>query len=112
MTKMPSYFSQFTSKDGIWGRRTDGAPKLVSDAIWNPKVIGTPSQEPNMESKAEQLAGTLVEGVKLFEKKVEEATAYFNQQLKEGHETVDAVVDHGKKLGSGIARLKAALGTL
>ena len=103
---MPSYFSQFTSKDGIWGRRSDGAPKFVSEH----KI--TPSQEPNMESKAEQLAGTLVEGVKLFEKKVEEATAYFNQQLKEGHETVDAVVDHGKKLGSGIARLKAALGTL
>lgn len=65
-----------------------------------------------MESKAEKLAGTLIDGVKAFEAKVEEATNFFNAQLKEGHETVDAVVQVGHTLGTGVSRLKAALGSL
>src|SRR4051812_15729048 len=86
-------------------RRHDGAPLPVVNTI--PQEV-----TPKMESKSEQLATTLIDGVKNFEKKVEEATVFFNQQLKEGHETIDAVVDHGRVLGTGIARLKAALGGL
>ena len=65
-----------------------------------------------MESKAEQLAGTLVDGFKAFEAKVDSAITELNQNLKEGHETVDAVVDHSKKLGQGISHLKGALARL
>ena len=63
-------------------------------------------------SKAGQLATTLIDGVKAFEAKVEEANAFFTAQLKDGNDTVDAVVDQGRKLGDGVARLKAALGNL
>ena len=65
-----------------------------------------------MESKAGQLANTLLDGVKAFEAKVEEANAFFTSQLKDGNDTVDAVVHQGRQLGDGIARLKAALGGL
>jgi aconitase A len=97
---MPSFFQ---STNEIWKRRHDGAPVFMGVKAEAPK---------KMESKSEQLATTLIDGVKAFEAKVEEATAFFNQQLKEGHETIDAVVDHGRKLGTGISRLKAALGGL
>ena len=97
------YYSLSTNLE-LWQRRHDGSPVFM----------GTIPQEvtPKMESKSEQLATTLIDGVKAFEAKVEEATTFFNQQLKEGHETIDAVVDHGRVLGTGIARLKAALGGL
>src|SRR5512139_1532411 len=105
MMKKP-FFSR--SIDEIWGRRHDGAP-VHKGRIMPPE----PKQElPRMESKSEQLANTLIEGVKQFEAKVEEANRFFSEQLKEGNETIDAVVDQGKKLGTGIARLKAALGGL
>jgi len=110
---MPSYFSQFTSKDGIWKRRPDGAPKYISpsaDSAIAP--AGVIPQGSNMESKAEQLAGTLVEGFKAFEKKVDNAITEINASLKEGHEVVDAAVDHVKKFQPGVASLKAALARL
>ena len=65
-----------------------------------------------MESKAEQLAGTLVDGFKAFEAKVDSAISDINATLKEGHETVDEAVGHVKKLQPGIAHLKGALARL
>ena len=96
------FFSRSTNE--IWNRRHDGAPVFM----------GTIPQKvtPKMETKSEQLATTLIDGVKKFEAKVEEATVFFNAQLAENHKTIDAVVEHGRVLGTGIARLKAALGGL
>jgi hypothetical protein len=105
---MPSFFQ---STNEIWKRRHDGAPVFLGVKA-APVFLGVKAEAPKMETKSEQLATTLIDGVKAFEAKVEEATVFFNQQLKEGHETIDAVVDHGRKLGTGISRLKAALGGL
>ena len=86
-----------------YSRRHDGAPLVIEPV----------EPRKDMESsKAGQLANTLIDGVKAFEAKVEEANAFFTAQLKEGNDTVDAVVDQGRKLGDGVARLKAALGNL
>ncbi len=98
-----SFYSR--SINELWSRRHDGAPVFLGTI---PQKV-TPKMA---QTKSEELATTLIDGVKKFEAKVEEATVFFNQQLKEGHETIDAVVDHGRQLGTGIARLKAALGGL
>lgn len=100
------------------GRRDYGfsSPTPVRNVKPKPVALldepGRPKENIAMETKSEQLANTLIDGVRAFEAKVEEATQFFNQQLKDGHDTIDAVVDHGRKLGTGIARLKAALGGL
>lgn len=63
-----------------------------------------------IEGEVDKLCGTLQDGIASLNKKVEEATARFDSQLKEGHQVVDAVVGQADALGNALARVKAAMG--
>ena len=65
-----------------------------------------------MTTEPEKLATNLLQGVADFNKKCEEASAYFDSCLKEGNDTVSHAMEHGRTLSDGIAKLKAAMGSL
>ncbi len=65
-----------------------------------------------MTTEPEKLATNLLQGVAEFNKKCDEASAYFDACLKEGHDTVNHAMEHGRTLSEGIAILKSAMGKL
>lgn len=68
--------------------------------------------EANMaiEGEVDKLCGTLQQGIENLNKKVQEATARFDAQIKDGHQVVDAVVGQADALGNALARVRAAMG--
>lgn len=63
-----------------------------------------------IETEVDKLCGTLQDGIASLNKKVEQATAHFDSQIKEGHLVVDAVVGQADALHGALARVKAAMG--
>jgi hypothetical protein len=62
-----------------------------------------------MTTEPEKLANNLLQGISDFHKKCDEASAYFDACLKEGHDTVNHAMEHGRTLSEGIGKLKAAM---
>lgn len=63
-----------------------------------------------IEGEVDKLCGTLQSGIENLNRKVQEANARFDTQIKEGHLVVDAVVGQADALGNALARVRAAMG--
>ncbi len=64
-----------------------------------------------MTTEPEKLANNLLQGIAEFNKKCDEASAYFDSCLKEGHDTVNHAMEHGRTLHEGIAKLNQCMKT-